>query len=58
MAKKTTINKRYTINLTKEDVRSLDELMAHFEENSTQVIKRALILTHYITFAAEKTSRA
>lgn len=45
-----TTMKRIHLSLTKEDLRQLETLGSYFEETNSQVIKRALILLHYITF--------
>lgn len=45
-----TTQKRITLALTKEDLRQIDELVKHFGENPSQVIKRALIILSHITF--------
>jgi hypothetical protein len=47
--------KRISLSLTRGDIRDLDELTAHFQETSTQVVKRALLMLQYVTFMnAEK----
>ncbi len=45
-----TTEKRISLALTKEDMRQIEVLKTFFEENPSQIIKRALILLHYITF--------
>lgn len=45
-----TTQKRIHLSLTKENLRELDLLCNHFGENKSEVIKRALIILHYITF--------
>lgn len=45
-----TTAKRISLALTIEDIRELEILCNFFKENQSQVIKRALILLHYITF--------
>jgi hypothetical protein len=49
-----TTAKRISIALTKEDVFELESMCDRFGENQTEVIKRALILLHYITFNEDK----
>jgi Ribbon-helix-helix protein, copG family len=48
-----TTQKRTTIALTKQDLRELDELAQYFGENTSGVIRRAVILLHYITFTSK-----
>jgi len=38
------------LRLTKEDIKCIDELMNHFGENRTDIIKRGITLLHYIIF--------
>lgn len=45
-----TTRKRITLSLTKEMMRELKMLCDFFEETPTDIIKRAIILQHYITF--------
>jgi len=42
--------KRMSLALTKEDLREIDLLCKLFEENPSQVIRRAITLLHYINF--------
>jgi hypothetical protein len=46
----TTTVKRIHLGITKEDEREIKALCNHFNENTSQVIKRAIILLNYITF--------
>ncbi len=45
--------KTISVRLTKSDVRQIDEMVEYFGETRSEVIKRALILLHYIFFFGE-----
>lgn len=45
--------KRIHLALTKEDLKQLEELMDRLGESKSEVIKRALILLHYINFSED-----
>jgi hypothetical protein len=42
--------KRVSFALSKEDSKELDKLSSHLGEGYSAVIRRALILLHYVTF--------
>lgn len=46
--------KRIHLALSKTDLYELDKLSKHFEENYSSVMRRAIILLHYITFDKDK----
>lgn len=46
--------KRISIALTKEDVREIKLLCDFFEETQSAIIKRAIIILHYITFGTKR----
>ena len=46
--------KRITLALSKEDLKELEFLNNHFGESASQVMRRALILLHYITTTENK----
>lgn len=45
-----TTQKRIHLALTEQDLKELESLEKHFNENRSQVMKRALTLLSYITF--------
>lgn len=46
----TTTAKRITIAFTKEDMKQIETLCNKFGETPSDVLKRALMMFHYLTF--------
>ena len=53
-----TTSKRIHLALTEQDVKEIELLKEHFNETTSQVMKRALILLSYITFTQQENEKS